>query len=563
MNRVWRERLLALAGCVLCLCAAQARALEPDEILLVYNQNVPEGGKLAEFYHAARRIPAGRILALNLPRTEDIAFPAYEREAVYPVRQYLRKNELTEKVKCIVTFYGVPLRVGARLVTPVEKAEAAGLQAQEKQLLDRIGKAVGELEERAQKSDTRFAPGRGDQLEPLSVREQAAWQCLLQQVAQTTDQKLRLERIKGLVDAMRALHGRAGLLRTMSGPGDEAVPGETSGKTLRELQAEVEKAAGELAQLQDRRFDVEARGRMRTIVAESYGLVELARVVQVQLEYLTEGNTASALDSDLSLLWWDAYRRQGWQPNLLHYQIRRPENAPRAMMVMRLDAPQSGMVRDIILMSLKVESVGLRGRVVLDSRGLYASPSTLKAGSYAWYDQGIRNLGELIRTKTTLRMLHDDSATVLPPGSANDVAIYCGWYSLRNYVPCCQFNPGAVAFHVASSELLSLKHAQERGWVAGLLNDGVAATLGPVGEPYLHAFPAADDFFPLLMTGKLELAEVYWKTTPTAGWMMSMIGDPLYRPYGKSPALRVQDLPVRLKGFFGGATTVPSTEAGR
>ena len=47
----------------------------------------------------------------------------------------------------------------------------------------------------------------------------------------------------------------------------------------------------------------------------------------------------------------------------------------------------------------------------------------------------------------------------------------------------------------------------------GLLIDGVVGTLGPVAEPYLQSFPTADEFFPLLLTGKLTLAEVYWRTT--------------------------------------------------
>jgi hypothetical protein len=98
--------------------------------------------------------------------------------------------------------------------------------------------------------------------------------------------------------------------------------------------------------------------------------------------------------------------------------------------------------------------------------------------------------------------------------------------------------------------MITLKREDPRGWVRGLLTDGIAATLGPVAEPYLQAFPTADDFFPLLLTGKLTLAEVYWKTTPWTSWMISMIGDPLYTPYKTNPALTIEDLPPRLQGIF-------------
>ena len=144
----------------------------------------------------------------------------------------------------------------------------------------------------------------------------------------------------------------------------------------------------------------------------------------------------------------------------------------------------------------------------------------------------------------------DDAEPVFAKGAVKDVAIYCGWYSLRNYVPGMQFNPGAVGYHIASSELVALHHPQEKGWVHGLMTDGVVGTLGPVAEPYLHSFPAADEFFPLLLTGKLTLAEVYWLSNPLASWMNTCIGDPLYRPYAKNAPLAVEDLPRGLHVVF-------------
>jgi len=49
------------------------------------------------------------------------------------------------------------------------------------------------------------------------------------------------------------------------------------------------------------------------------------------------------------------------------------------------------------------------------------------------------------------------------------------------------------------------------------------------------------------MTGKLTLAEVYWKSTPYTSWMICAIGDPLYTPYKTNPQLAVEDLPERLR----------------
>jgi uncharacterized protein (TIGR03790 family) len=192
---------------------------------------------------------------------------------------------------------------------------------------------------------------------------------------------------------------------------------------------------------------------------------------------------------------------------------------------------------------------------VLDARGKPASDN------YGHYDQTLRNLDQLLRARTALHVTFDDTDALIPPHSLKDpIALYCGWYSLRNYAPPGPFVPGAVAYHVASFELVSLRNKGEHGWVRGLLSDGVCATVGPVAEPYLQSFPPADEFFPLLLTGKLTLAEVYWRTTPMASWMQACIGDPLYTPFKQNPPLKVVDLPAPLRSILDPATA-PTTRA--
>jgi hypothetical protein len=93
----------------------------------------------------------------------------------------------------------------------------------------------------------------------------------------------------------------------------------------------------------------------------------------------------------------------------------------------------------------------------------------------------------------------------------------------------------------------SLRDPRLPGWVRGLLDHGVVATLGPVSEPYLTAFPPPQEFFPLLLTGKLTMAEVYWRTVPLMSWKMGLIADPLYNPFAARPALAVEQLPVPLR----------------
>jgi len=64
-----------------------------------------------------------------------------------------------------------------------------------------------------------------------------------------------------------------------------------------------------------------------------------------------------------------------------------------------------------------------------------------------------------------------------------------------------------------------------------MLEKGVAATIGPVYEPYVESFPVPEIFFSLLIDGYLSLAECYFISTPFLSWQMVLIGDPLYRPF--------------------------------
>jgi uncharacterized protein (TIGR03790 family) len=294
--------------------------------------------------------------------------------------------------------------------------------------------------------------------------------------------------------------------------------------------------------------DAGQRKRVRELARKSLGEIAAAQVLAAQIDTFRTEETQSALDSELALLWWRGYPRARWLLNPLQWRARvNPIPAPApTLMVMRLDGPTVEIARSLIETSIKVEEQGLAGQVVLDARGLSASDS------YGKYDRSLRELNDLLRAKTSLKVTFDDKPEIIAPHSLHDpIALYCGWYSLRNYQPPGPFSPGAVGFHVASFELVSLHNRDEHGWGRGLLNDGVCGTVGSVAEPYLQSFPPADGFFPLLLTGKLTLAEVYWRTTPMVSWMQDCVGDPLYVPYRTNPALRIEDLPVPLRDAMG------------
>jgi uncharacterized protein (TIGR03790 family) len=543
--------------------AGVALALDASEIALIVNSNEPQGKELAQFYAQARHIPDNRILELSLPTSEEMSFEQYEDTVVPQVREFLRTGHLEQQVKCFVTFYGVPIRIAARVLTLEQSREQSGLRQELLKAVPHVAAPVQELEKLAAQLNPDFNPKIGGSFDEMTQRAEAAIKEIIEQIRTVSDARRRTEILGGLYAAMQPLIGQpAQINRVAIDEALKAVPSTSSTDpttkpatkpvNTTELQAikdDYQNALKTAAVLEQRRFDPRARGELRLLVFKHFGAFAYVHLLQDQVGYLETKDTGAAFDNELSLVHWTAYPRTGWWDNPLYYASKR-QRGHITYMVMRLDAPQPAQVKDIITASIQAETDGLKGKVVIDSRGIQLGHEKEAEAGLASYDQALRDLADLISTHTKLELLADDKPEVLPANSADNVALYCGWYSLRSYIHECKFNPGAVAYHIASYEMISLHDPNETGWVAGLLKDGVAATVGPVSEPRLGGFPKPDEFFPLLLTGKLTLAEIYWKTTRMTSWMMDAIGDPLYTPYKNNPALAVEDLPKPLQAIF-------------
>ena len=162
------------------------------------------------------------------------------------------------------------------------------------------------------------------------------------------------------------------------------------------------------------------------------------------------------------------------------------------------------------------------------------------------FDARLLKLDAFARAHTKLRVVLDSKPTVFPPDSCPRAALYVGWYSLQKYVPAFSWAPGAVGVHVASWEAVHLRDPQSQEWCVKMIQNGVAATLGAVSEPLLNHFPNPEEFFPLVLTGKYTMAEVYWRTIPAASWQVILLADPLYIPFKMNPQVKETDLPPGL-----------------
>jgi uncharacterized protein (TIGR03790 family) len=529
------------------LWTGSALALEPVELVLLTNKNVPESRKLAEFYAASRKVPDHRILELDLPQVEEISFDTYENKVVSVVREFLATKELQGKINCLVTFYGVPLRIAPRVNTAADTAEAAALKAEHEAVIGQIKEIVKQAEAMALGLDPKFEAQKDETFPGLLARDTAARALIAQYAGKIKDPAEfqafmdRAEKLVGpLIGIAMPVQRR---LQAMAANAEHWTPEQR--RQAEDMRDELLRMRASFDTLQAHRGDSASRAKLRALVKQQLGLFEYANLLEGMIEYLNTDATGAAFDSELALVDWNFYVRGKSLPNPLHFQMGR-KDLPPIVMTCRLDAPEAQTVRNLISAGIKTEAEGLAGEAVVDAGGNLSIDS--KSPAYAAFDQRLHALADFIRTKTKFHLTLDEKRDVLPKGSIKTpIAIYCGWYALQNYTQPGPFAPGAVGYHVASFELTDLHGGQSRQWCKGLLNDGIAATLGAVAEPYLNAFPPPEEFFPLLFTGKLTLAEVYWKTNPMISWQIAMLGDPLYNPFKSHPAVGVDALPEALQ----------------
>ncbi len=253
-----------------------------------------------------------------------------------------------------------------------------------------------------------------------------------------------------------------------------------------------------------------------------------------RLNKLESLNTGASVDSELTLIKiYGDYELEGWikNPLFLWDKDRFNSKIPRdkVLMVSRIDGPDIKVSKRIIEDALFAEKRGLKGLVCIDSR-YKKIPQKGPIDYYHLYDKWLKNTASFLKEEGFFVKI-DETPELFGPGSCNDTAIYCGWYSLSHFVDGFTWVRGAIGYHVASGECVSL-HGKNDEWCRRLLMDGVSVTLGPVAEPYLQAFPPPQLFFGLLIEKGLSIGEAYILSCPFLSWQMVLIGDPLYRPFG-------------------------------
>jgi uncharacterized protein (TIGR03790 family) len=199
------------------------------------------------------------------------------------------------------------------------------------------------------------------------------------------------------------------------------------------------------------------------------------------------------------------------------------------LMVARLDGPTPEIAKSLVDKALLAETNGHWGRAYFDLRGI-------KEGQYQAGDDSLAEAANFTRLAGMETIEDRQAATFGKEFPMSHIGFYAGWYDEHVSGPFTteqvEFLPGAIAYHLHSFSASTIRQTNSN-WVGPLLGKGVTATLGTVYEPYLSGTPHMGVFTYRLMRHGFSFAEAAYAAQSSVSWMTTVVGDPLYRPYGR------------------------------
>jgi uncharacterized protein (TIGR03790 family) len=514
---------------------SDSSSLSPQQVLIIANSSEKDSMNLARFYANERKISPRNILFLDLPTQELISQDQYENKIAKPIRSFLRQQKLENKIRVLVTMYGVPLKIAQATPTARQRTAAQNLQTRYRAAYLHLQEQINKLEKMAGIGETSPASQPGvlsiesfkTQLPILAQKIEGYYRIVVPEIQALKDPVDRDTRANDFGQIRLAIEGQSAFVGALK------AQSPIDGQKLEDQLKQMDKELQALLQISPEDRDLD---KTYALARTFGGLILELKTLYEDFGLLNQKESASAVDSELCLVLWNAYPKAGRLPNPLNPRLTaHPAIANRkepVLMVSRLDGPTPAGVERMIRDSITAETKGLTGKFYIDARGI-----TDQNGFFV-YDQNLRDLAKLVENSTKIPVVLDNKPELFQPAASPDTALYCGWYSLRNYIPAFTFVPGSVGYHIASFEATTLKTPKNNQWVQRMIENGIAATLGAVNEPYLDSFPLPEEFFGLLLTGQYSLADVFYKTNRYLSWQIILIGDPLYKPFAANPQLK-------------------------
>jgi len=500
--------------------------LEPNEILIIANSNFPASVRVAEYYCNKRNIPLKNILALPLGEAADdtISRAGYERQLAGPVRSRLSSPEFAGTIKCLLTTYGVPFKVAGR--GPV-RGQEENLKRLEKLAEQQTSRLKGIIEKLvvlvAGQDSSGPQAGPSQSIKALFKDAETQSKAALARIRSLSDKTQQKQVYERWLEFYRQIFGKARAFRLVKNH-----PALRLNISVAETE-KLKKNRKLIKQARDKNWSIGERieGKYYDSVASVNGLLQSLEALTADIGRLKGRETNASVDSELSMVLFDDYELYRWQPNEFNKRI--IWTGLKTLMVCRLDGPSEQIAIGLVDKAIAAEQKGLRGVAYIDSRGLEDEEELY---SHGYFDKALRDTALMIKARAIIPVREERTEKLFGPGQCPQTAIYCGWYSLKNYIDAFDFVDGAIGYHIASWEAVNLRDPNSRQWCPAMLMDGITATLGSVAEPYLHSFPNPRTFFSGLLSGQC-LVEAYYRAKPFNSWQLVLIGEPLYRPFKK------------------------------
>jgi uncharacterized protein (TIGR03790 family) len=504
---------------------APAFGLEANEILIIANSKCPESMELANYYRQKRHVPKENILALPLawPADDTISRADYVKQLAEPIREKLGTPPFKGSIKCLLTTYGVPIKVAAKPMEPGKQNDVKQLEMLSQGKTDQLASILSQLKVLGIENAPDAVPTPNPSAKTMLGEVDACSQTALVRIKalkETTQQSALYMRwlgyyelLYGKTDALKMAITHQNVVAPPSAQEQAHQLGMVQGHIL--LINEAEREHWSLAE----RIRKGYYGSLEQVVGIKGTLLHLL----TEVDRLSGKETGAAIDSELSMVMCGDYELYRWQPNELKDRTFWLDT--QTIMVSRLDGPGAAIAKGLIDKAMAAEAGGITGKAYFDLRC-----SSDNSGPYSpgYYDNSLLEAAELVRRETKWPVVVERTPALFGPGQCPQTALYCGWYSLQKYIPSFTFVTGAVGYHIASWEAIHLRDAASSEWCPSMLREGITATLGAVAEPYLQAFPEPKRFFEELLEGKC-LVEVYYRTLPYNSWQIILIGDPLYK----------------------------------
>lgn len=237
---------------------------------------------------------------------------------------------------------------------------------------------------------------------------------------------------------------------------------------------------------------------------------------------------AASVDSELAMLAYMDYERNGFSPNPYYkYNEDAVGAGGSVFLVTRIDAPTFADCKRMIDDAIAVEQQGgLQGWTVVDAGGGPSNDGNKWLETVAGF-----------ASKWGDKVFIDKWPQTMPKNFplSDDVTCYFGWYTEQVNGPFLntyfRFARGAVAAHLHSFSATSMRIVG-KNWTAPLIARGAAASFGNVYEPFFQLSHDFSIFHNRLRLG-FTLAEAAAMSHPALSWQGVTVGDPLYRPFSK------------------------------